>query len=271
MKRALSRAAGAAKWVCSRPHTKARFSSTKLEICPDLQTRLLRVLQEREILRVGATEPTPIDVRIIAATHHDLPSRVSQSQFRLDLFYRLNILRLEVPSLRQRMEDLPELVDAMSARLFDRRRLIMEGWGEVRSALLAQGRITIGRATCVNSKISWSDLSPAIIGANDLALIVPELFWLRKGDRIGLSRRPSRQVRLARGRSLRTPWGRQMSANAYWPLWLSPVATKPGLLRLWVWGEPPMAQTQATWPDVISISLRPAHFSASEGLQKMLA
>lgn len=141
-----------------------------------LQTRLLRVLQEREILRVGATEPTPIDVRIIAATHHDLPSRVSQSQFRLDLFYRLNILRLEVPSLRQRMEDLPELVDAMSARLFDRRRLIMEGWGEVRSALLAQGAHyhwpgNVRELENILERLvaSWP------IGANDLALIVPEL------------------------------------------------------------------------------------------------
>ncbi|MDE2120898.1 MAG: propionate catabolism operon regulatory protein PrpR, partial [Betaproteobacteria bacterium] len=66
-----------------------------------LQTRLLRVLQEREILRVGATEPTPVDVRVIAATHRDLAARIDAGLFRRDLYYRLNILRLELPSLRE--------------------------------------------------------------------------------------------------------------------------------------------------------------------------
>ncbi|KAF3997844.1 propionate catabolism operon regulatory protein PrpR [Glaciimonas immobilis] len=72
-----------------------------------LQTRLLRVLQEREVLRLGAVEPTPIDIRIVAATHCDLRQRIEEGRFREDLFYRLNILRIEVPSLRERKADIP--------------------------------------------------------------------------------------------------------------------------------------------------------------------
>lgn len=78
-----------------------------------LQTRLLRVLQEREVLRVGATEATPIQVRVIAATHRDLMVLVQQGQFRLDLYYRINILRLQVPPLRDRLDDLPDLIHAL--------------------------------------------------------------------------------------------------------------------------------------------------------------
>lgn len=71
-----------------------------------LQARLLRVLQAREVLRVGATEPTPIQVRVIAATHRNLREHVARGLFRLDLLYRLDILRLEVPPLRDRVEDI---------------------------------------------------------------------------------------------------------------------------------------------------------------------
>jgi len=85
-----------------------------------LQTRLLRVLQEREVLRVGATEPTPVQVRVIAATHRDLARQVEQGAFRLDLYYRLNILRIEVPSLRERLADLPEILQALVRKQLDR-------------------------------------------------------------------------------------------------------------------------------------------------------
>nr|WP_315194476.1 propionate catabolism operon regulatory protein PrpR [uncultured Aquabacterium sp.] len=85
-----------------------------------LQTRLLRVLQEREVLRVGATEPTPVQVRVIAATHRDLARQVEQGAFRLDLYYRLNILRIEVPSLSERLADLPEILQALVRKQVDR-------------------------------------------------------------------------------------------------------------------------------------------------------
>ncbi|AZC24730.1 propionate catabolism operon regulatory protein PrpR [Pseudomonas sessilinigenes] len=85
-----------------------------------LQTRLLRVLQEREVLRLGATEPTPIDIRVIAATHRDLRTRVREGEFREDLYYRVNILRLAIPPLRERPEDIPMLAQFLLAKLSPR-------------------------------------------------------------------------------------------------------------------------------------------------------
>jgi propionate catabolism operon transcriptional regulator len=76
-----------------------------------LQTRLLRVLEEREVMRVGGTRPVPIDVRIVSATHCDLESRVREGRFRADLFYRLAVLRLNLPPLRARVEDIPQLAE----------------------------------------------------------------------------------------------------------------------------------------------------------------
>lgn len=81
------------------------------ELPASLQSRLLRVLQERQVLRLGATEPVPVDVRIVAATHQDLAHRVEQQLFRMDLYYRLNILRLRLPPLRERAEDLPTIAE----------------------------------------------------------------------------------------------------------------------------------------------------------------
>ena len=71
-----------------------------------LQTRLLRVLEEREVVRVGGTRPIPIDVRVVCATHCDLDQRVRDGAFRADLFYRLSVLRLTIPPLRARVDDL---------------------------------------------------------------------------------------------------------------------------------------------------------------------
>lgn len=77
---------------------------------PDLQTRLLRVLADGEFFRVGGARPIKVDVRIIAATHQDLESRVEQGEFREDLFHRLNVIRVRVPPLRDRREDIPALM-----------------------------------------------------------------------------------------------------------------------------------------------------------------
>jgi len=76
-----------------------------------LQTRLLRVLEEREVLRVGATEPTPVDVRVVAATLQTLESLVDAQRFRRDLYYRLAALRIALPTLHDRREDVPLLVN----------------------------------------------------------------------------------------------------------------------------------------------------------------
>jgi two-component system nitrogen regulation response regulator GlnG len=80
------------------------------DMSPQLQTRLLRVLAENEFYRVGGQIPVRVDVRVIAATHQDLEERVRQGQFREDLLHRLNVIRIEVPPLRSRREDIAELL-----------------------------------------------------------------------------------------------------------------------------------------------------------------
>ncbi len=77
----------------------------------ELQTRLLRVLADGEFYRVGGHTPIKVDVRIIAATHQDLETRVQDGLFREDLFHRLNVIRIHIPPLRERREDVPRLLE----------------------------------------------------------------------------------------------------------------------------------------------------------------
>ncbi len=77
----------------------------------DIQAKLLRVLEAREIMRVGGTHPIPIDIRLISASKVDLKEMVRKNLFRDDLFYRLNVVPLEIPSLRERRDDIPLLID----------------------------------------------------------------------------------------------------------------------------------------------------------------
>jgi DNA-binding NtrC family response regulator len=81
------------------------------EMDPALQTKILRVLEERRFERVGGEAPITADVRILAATNRDLKGLVTQARFREDLFYRLNVVAITIPPLRERVEDIPLLVD----------------------------------------------------------------------------------------------------------------------------------------------------------------
>jgi len=87
------------------------------ELSPEIQVALLRVLQEREFERVGGNRTIKTDVRIITATNKDLEREVNDGRFRMDLFYRLNVFPIEVPPLRERVNDIPVLVDYFATRL----------------------------------------------------------------------------------------------------------------------------------------------------------
>ena len=108
------------------------------EVSPALQVRLLRVLQEKSYEPLGATRSESADVRILAATNRDLTELVKQERFREDLFYRINVIRLELPPLRKRKEDIPLLIDQLIER-FNRiqNRSIHGVSGEVLSLLMA--------------------------------------------------------------------------------------------------------------------------------------
>jgi two-component system response regulator HydG len=87
------------------------------EMPPPLQIKLLRVLQEREAIPVGATEAIPVDVRIIAATNRELEEEIRRGNFRSDLFYRLNVIAIDLPPLRERREDVLLLVESFLQRM----------------------------------------------------------------------------------------------------------------------------------------------------------
>ncbi len=98
-------------------HTGTLFLDEIGDMPLALQSRLLRVLQEREVLRVGATTPVPVDVRVIAATHADLGAQVERGLFRRDLYYRLAVLRLATPALRERSaSDVAQLAQSLLQR-----------------------------------------------------------------------------------------------------------------------------------------------------------
>jgi DNA-binding NtrC family response regulator len=88
---------------------------------PTLQAKLLRVLQEKEFEPVGAVKPIPVDTRILAATHCDLEQLVSEGKFREDLYYRLSVIPLTIPSLKERREDIPLLIDNFITSFTSRR------------------------------------------------------------------------------------------------------------------------------------------------------
>lgn len=107
------------------------------ELSVSLQVKLLRVIQEREVLRVGGRKPIPIDIRIVSGTHVDLKRAVSENKFRLDLYYRLNVININILPLRERKGDILPLVDyfinSYSKKLITPKKLITD---RARNALL---------------------------------------------------------------------------------------------------------------------------------------
>ncbi len=99
------------------------------------QAKLLRVLEDKEVIPVGANEPIPVDVRIVAATNRNLFARVQEGQFREDLFYRLAVVQVPLPGLRQRPEDIPDLVDYFIVQFEEQHRKQVRG---VRPEVLEQ-------------------------------------------------------------------------------------------------------------------------------------
>ncbi|MGE5863716.1 MAG: sigma 54-interacting transcriptional regulator [Rhizobacter sp.] len=95
---------------------------------PALQVKLLRVLQERSVRPVGASESIPVDVRILSATHRDLDAAMAEGQFREDLFYRLNVVALTLPPLSERREDIPLLANHFLSRLAEKYNKPLNGF-----------------------------------------------------------------------------------------------------------------------------------------------
>ncbi len=144
------------------------------EISPNLQTKLLRFLQEREFERVGDTKTIRVDVRIIAATNKDLEREVKEGRFREDLYFRLNVIELHMPSLRQRPEDILPLADQLLARSFAatgrsprpldeaaKKAILSYGWpGNIRELKNALERAAI---LCTGEYVTVDDLPERVL------------------------------------------------------------------------------------------------------------
>jgi two-component system response regulator PilR (NtrC family) len=171
---AFTGAVGARQGRLEQAHRGTLFLDEVGTMSPALQAKLLRVLQEREFERVGDSHTVKIDVRVIAATHSDLARMVAEGTFREDLFYRLNVIPVQLPPLRERREDVPLLVQHFLQKLAAdsgrgsvtvsqeaMRRLMAYSWpGNVR-----QLENAIERALAFShgrQQIDMSDLSPEI-------------------------------------------------------------------------------------------------------------
>ncbi|HET7313804.1 sigma-54 interaction domain-containing protein [Salinisphaera sp.] len=121
--------------LAERAHGGTLFLDEVAELSPTMQTKLLRILQDRRITRLGSTEPRVADFRLIAATNRDLEARVADGQFRLDLYHRINVVPVTIPALRERAEDIPLLIQrmlkALDARYDQDKSLAPDAWSSL--------------------------------------------------------------------------------------------------------------------------------------------
>ncbi|MDM0088557.1 MULTISPECIES: propionate catabolism operon regulatory protein PrpR [unclassified Variovorax] len=191
-------------------HTGTLFLDEIGDMPLALQTRLLRVLQEREVLRLGATAAVPVDLRVIAATHADLAAQVERGLFRRDLYYRLAVLRIETPPLRDRGTDIARLASALMAR---RAAALGVPDGQAAAGLAALMALAAGYAwpgnvreleNLVERLLACHDLAPA--GVPDRARLLemfPECSQARPGPvRDGLLKGARRAAELRRVREV---------------------------------------------------------------------
>jgi two-component system response regulator HydG len=151
------------------------------ELPIDLQAKLLRAIQEKEIRQVGSTRRTTINVRILAATNRDLETAVAQGTFRRDLYFRLNVLNLRIPALRERRQDIPVLAAYFLERMardFGQERTLSDDAMKVLLAYDWPGNVRelencLQRACAMNSAlvIQVSDLPSALNGGNGHSMV----------------------------------------------------------------------------------------------------
>ena len=144
------------------------------EISPNLQSSLLRVLEAKEIIRVGESQSRKVDVRVLAATARDLPEEVEQGRFRSDLLFRIRVARIDLPPLRDRREDIPLLVDYFLTKIRTAtENTVEEISSEAMSALIKynwpgnvrelRSAIDFARLHCQGAAIDVEDLPPEIL------------------------------------------------------------------------------------------------------------
>ena len=166
-------------------HGGTTFLDEVGDISPELQTKLLRFLQEREFERVGGTKPISVDVRIVAATNRDLEQAVIDGRFRADLYHRLNVIPIALPSLKERKDDIPALSRYFMERFSEEaKRHFSEISQEALDKLLAY---------------DWPG------NVRELANAIERAVVLGQGSRIDLSDLPSRIARSEAPRSAANP------------------------------------------------------------------
>lgn len=144
-----------------------------------MQAKLLRVLQEKEVEKIGGYQPIPVDVRIIAATRKNLPEMIAAGEFREDLYYRLNVLDIELPPLRERREDIVELASYFLNRLNSDYKTAISLSPEVRECFVSydwpgnirelDNVIKSAYAACEDFLIQLTDLPSKMVSRHHLA------------------------------------------------------------------------------------------------------